>query len=267
DELASQHQAELVRTPRTDVNCDRYVHAEKRLFEYCRLDRPDAPYIVAIIGDSHAHALFAGLSERVSERGAGALLLASSGCPPFLGTAVGLGARDKDLCYRKNKKIIDFLLSRTDIGEVIIVTVGTSWITGDGGLGIISPAGPDAADTEPGLPSFRAGLKRTVEALMTHRKAVSYLLQIPEMSVPVSTCIRRPVELTQRNSCEVDLELMNRRHAAYRGSVRAVAQAIPVYKVVDPFPILCEGGRCKAFREGHLLYADGTHLSVSGSRS
>jgi peptidoglycan/LPS O-acetylase OafA/YrhL len=272
DELASQHQAELVRTPRTDVNCDRYVHAEKRLFEYCRLDRPDAPYIVAIIGDSHAHALFAGLSERVSERGAGALLLASSGCPPFIGTAVGLGARDRDLCYRKTTQIIDFLLSRSEIREVIIVTVGTHWITGkgfgldSGTLGIISPAGPDAADTEPGLATFHAGLKRTVEVLLKDRKAVSYLLQIPEMGVPVATCIRRPVQLTRRNSCEVDLQLMNQRHAAYRESVRALAQEIPGFKVVDPFPILCEGGRCKAFREGHLLYADGTHLSVSGSR-
>ncbi|MCU0636762.1 MAG: hypothetical protein MUE41_17970 [Gemmatimonadaceae bacterium] len=79
--------------------------------------------------------------------------------------------------------------------------------------------------------------------------------------------IGRPFGLRRvRTPCAVSRTEVERRNALYRQVVRQVAIRNPALSVLDATPLFCDAMACHAGRSGDLLYQDGNHLTLSGSR-
>jgi peptidoglycan/LPS O-acetylase OafA/YrhL len=270
--VATTQQARSEREHRVDPDCERFVGLPHPTFDYCRLAKGSSGDVVAIIGDSHGRSLFLGLSERLAERGDGTLLLASTLCPPFAGTTIGVVESLKSECERKTTEILGVVSSKPEIKEVVIATRGALYITGEGfgdvdqqrrATGIVSLGAEQASDR---LTTFKEGLRRSVEELERSGKKVSLLLDVPELGFLPMACVGRPRWIRPALACEVSRREVDERQAAYRAMARELEASIPGFTVLDPFPLLCDAVRCRAVDGETLLYEDDDHLSLAGSR-
>ncbi|WP_188707683.1 acyltransferase family protein [Polaromonas eurypsychrophila] len=267
-------EAQIKREPASDEAC-KNLFAAGSAPVYCRLHN-SGKQMIGLIGDSHAHVLFPGVSELAGKQGYGTLLLANSGCPPLLGAVTGRNAAERQSCAQSIETIVKAVLSDKRIVTVVIASRGPQYLTGAG-------FGPAEANysyppitTEP-LPTkqsqltpgkiFADGLLNT--SLQLHQRGirVSYLLQVPELGVPARNCLGRPLVLTpQTNMCTVEYEVYRDRMQSYRDQVLGLAQTAPYMRIINVEQALCIENKCSGFIGNQLLYADDNHLSVIGSK-
>jgi hypothetical protein len=254
-EHITSNRAELERTPARDEACTRRLGADP-VFDYCRLLDVHGAETVAVIGDSHAHVAFPGIAELNARRGVNTVLLANSGCPPFLGGEYGDGAAEVASCRARTDAIVRAVTSSPDITQVIVFSRGTLYITGKG-FG-------DAEKDQPVMippATFASSLQRTADELRAHGKKVAYVLENPELGFDPGACIERPLRPSAR-PCVVDRAVVEARQASYR----ALLSSLQDVTVLDPAPAFCDATACHAMLDDALLYADDDHLSVAGSR-
>jgi hypothetical protein len=267
DRIAAVKEQEI-RTPSRDAACRLFVGPAGDDLAYCRYTAGAGAKTIALIGDSHAHALYPGLAEVLGERGVETLLLANSGCPSFLGVRTGYGVRGEEKCAERSRTIIEFLEGRPEIRSVVIATRGPLYMTGAGygpreahlrlPLSAVDPAWR-------GLPSnelFSVALHATVHELRQVGKSVFYVVDVPELRDFPRNCLGRPIFFTADGQCDQSVSAALERAGEYRARVFAIADLTPL----DTMPILCPAGECKIIEGGKVLYADTTHLSVEGSR-
>jgi len=271
---AKQAEAQMKRQPPQDESCLALFpgHAAP---VYCRQYRP-GNRMIALVGDSHAHVLFPGVSELAARKGYGTLLLANSGCPPFDGAVTGRNAAERSECARAIDIILGALERDRRLVAVALASRGPQYLDGKG----FGPAEahynypPIAAREGSGQsahasPSqvFAAGLQATIRRLMHRGLRVAYFLQVPELGVPAKDCLTRPWTLTgARDGCAVSYEVYRARMADYRALIETIHAAEPSLVVIDAERHLCSSGRCSGLRNSELMYADDNHLSVAGSR-
>ena len=58
----------------------------------------------------------------------------------------------------------------------------------------------------------------------------------------------------------------DRRNRAFRRLVADVAVRLPALETFDAAPLFCDSLWCSARRQNRLLYQDGNHLTIDGSR-
>lgn len=269
---AADASALMKREPATDELCRRgFAHIEAPV--YCRLNASQGR-LVAVVGDSHAHALYPGIAEKAAALGYGALLLANSGCPPLSGTAWGRNEAEKTACAASIEKILSAIEGDQRIAAVVLATRGPQYIDGTGfgpveahynypplaAWGDGSAGGHDAATV------FERGLGKSVQRLERKNIPLVYLLQVPELGVPAHNCVDRPLTLTGLNpGCVVTRSVYESRMQVYRQRVERVVAQVPSLDVVDPLPVFCDGAQCVGMRDEQLLYADDNHISLVGA--
>lgn len=262
----------MKREPATDELCSRGFPANEAPF-YCR-QSADRDQMIAVVGDSHAHALYPGIAEQAALRGYGAILLANTGCPPLDGTALGRNDAEKSACAASIERILDAVQRDQRTVAVVLATRGPQYIAGTGFGPVeahynyppLAAWGPSGAHGTDPAQVFEKGLEVTLHRLRQKRVPIVYLLQVPELGVPVQNCIDRPLTISGRHpGCVVDQHVFNERVRVYRQLVDRVTVGRPYFGVVDPTPIFCDGTQCKGVREGRLLYADDNHVSLIGS--
>jgi peptidoglycan/LPS O-acetylase OafA/YrhL len=269
---AADASALMKREPATDELCRRgFAHIEAPV--YCRLNASQGR-LVAVVGDSHAHALYPGIAEKAAALGYGALLLANSGCPPLSGTAWGRNEAEKTACAASIEKILSAIEGDQRIAAVVLATRGPQYIDGTGfgpveahynypplaAWGDGSAGGHDAATV------FERGLGKSVQRLERKNIPLVYLLQVPELGVPAHNCVDRPLTLTGLNpGCVVARSVYESRMQVYRQRVERVVAQVPSLDVVDPLPVFCDGAQCVGMRDEQLLYADDNHISLVGA--
>ena len=247
--LASQRQ--LKRTPETDPQCLAFVGAAP-LFPYCRLSDVGGATTVALIGDSHAHALFQGLAEELGARRINVVLLANSGCAPLIGATTGDTETERRLCAARVDQILGVLHDRPEIRDVYIAIRGEAYVVeqprilhGAGDVGTL----------------FTASLQATVSSLARAGRHLHFVADNPEVSFDPVVCIDRPFRAGQA-SCSVARADVEAAQRAYRGDIAR----IDGMTIVEALPALCDASRCPIVADDVLLYADGHHLSVAGGR-
>jgi peptidoglycan/LPS O-acetylase OafA/YrhL len=261
---------QLKRIPRLDEQCKRLIGIDQPLFEYCRYNDVGSKETVALIGDSHAHAIFPGVAELFARRNKNVLLLGISGCPPLQGAAVGGSDRELVECTAKTGQLLSVLrqIGSGSIKSVVMTTRGAIYVSGDGFGAAESDYRRRPIRTTEGPTSktagqiFNAGLANTVATLGRVGMKVSYLLENPELGIDPKACLSRPFRMSGELDCAISLERVLQRQAPYRDSVRN-CQGVAV---IDPLPAFCPDGVCRALIDGTLLYADNNHLSIDGSR-
>lgn len=269
-----KNEGQMVREARQDASC-LALFAGKAAPVYCRQSHA-GERMIALVGDSHAHVLFTGVSELAAKQGYGTLLLANSGCPPFVGAVTGRTPAEHAQCAQSIDTIVEALRNDKRIASVVLASRGPQYLNGLG-FGPVEANynyPPIAARSSPagGAPispeqAFTGGLMNTAAQLHERGMRVSYLLQVPELGVSAPDCLGRPLTLSrQADRCRVPYGIYQGRMQAYRAQISSLAAKAPYLHVIDVEPALCGAGGCSGLADGQLLYADDNHLSVAGSR-
>ena len=250
---------ELQRTIAIDSMCLSYLELLESKFNYCKISSIGFKGVVAIIGDSHAHAAFPGISEGLSKLGYTTILLANSSCPPLLGSAWGRNKGEKQLCSERVEQIISKVLHIDNLQNVIIFTRGPGyWI---GNQYHLAPK-----ETEPSLTlqTYFEGLQRTLDAFEAKNIGTFYVIENPELKYDARACLPRPFNASVSKRCEQDLDIVLERQKDYREQLGKLNNVI----LVDSIEAFCDSSSNKCFAvspQNKLLYTDDDHVSVEGS--
>lgn len=221
---------------------------------------------IALIGDSHAHQLYAGLGEAMGpDIRLG--VFPASGQAPFLGIATlteGLSNYRRN-GYRLIQQAYETVLNNPGIQTVILVhnPVFSFHDT-------IDPQNPIAKLSETQRDDLLvSSMRESITKLVKAGKKVVLILDNPALDFEPQAHEARPVNILQR--------------AAPRGIERAKAEADPIrnwYRnllqqaasglknvyFIDLVEAFCEGEYCLTEKNGQPLYWDRNHLTYAGSR-
>jgi peptidoglycan/LPS O-acetylase OafA/YrhL len=265
------------RTPAKDETCLNYSRGllgDQQTFDYCRAD-PDiknkAKKLIAIIGDSHAHTLFPGISKVALSKGYETILLANSSCPTLKDFEWGNNNLEINICKKKIEEILTIIQKEPRIEKVIMTTRGPVYIHGE----------VDGILTEENIKknlsliknqkityeNYFDGFKNTMEVLenIPHIKKVFYKLENPELDFLPKETISRPYDFfgTSVNRDTISRKLYLQRMSLYRENIFKLS--FSKLLVLDPIKALCDDDICFSKVEGKFLYADDDHFSEFGS--
>ncbi len=183
---------------------------------------------LAIIGDSHAEHLFIGVAESLPLEN---VVFYPTGDMPFLNNK----QLDKTFKYVLNEPSID------------AVMLNAIWIR------------------KIDLPKFsewKNDLQRTVDALTLAGKTVYLIDDVPDFTFQPSRC-KFIGRLGIDNKCR---DLDTRGYLSYRPTFYEIAKHNPKVKVIHAYESFCNVGYCEMAENGKLLYRDGHHLNINGSK-
>jgi len=248
---------ELIRTPAIDEDCLHYINNKKPLFPYCRFTDAKGKETIAVIGDSHAHVAYPGIAKQFKNWGINTVLLANSGCPPYLGAAYGTNQDEKSLCKKRIEELLQLIVKKSDIRQVYIFTRGMVYITGkyygEAEKGtynkpLITPA------------TFIHSAQVTIDLLKKNHKRVYFVTENPELPISPAACVVRPFRKIAK-TCVININAVKKRQQAYLKLI----QKLHGVKVIHTLDAFCSTGECLFFKNNRVLYADYDHLSLAGS--
>jgi peptidoglycan/LPS O-acetylase OafA/YrhL len=249
---------ELLRIPDSDDACLSYVDLKSPLFPYCRFTNLNSDETVAVIGDSHAHVAYPGIAEFLSSRGKNTVLLANSSCPPFLGSPTGNNQSQLEACTNRVEQLLKVVESKKDIKKIFVFTRGPIYVTNTEPL-----SGDKKLDLNSiPLDKFVNSAQSSFDRLKSKGKSIFYVSENPELNFHPGSCLTRPFNLIIKN-CAIIRDYVYARQVEYRKSFSNLHNIT----YIDSLPVFCPSDKCVLFdNKGSLLYADGNHLSVSGSK-
>lgn len=247
---------------RTNAAClERYQLSAP--IRYCNVSGSGNPR-VALIGDSHARALYPGLREELQRRGEGLL---NVGGRLFLDLAVYPRGDDAEIeTYKGGIRATQFAAAEPSIDTVIMASLGPLML----GLGdshvfqLISE--PDIKDRRI---IWERAMRTTLDLFMAHEKTVIFVVDNPHIDFDPRSCLKgRPIRLQSktREPCAIPRSQFEREAKAYRELVFSVLRDYPQVKVFDAAAYLCDREWCWAQKDGLPLYQDSNHLGLAGSR-
>ncbi len=240
--------------------------------DYCRASSGSTPDVL-LIGDSHAAVLYDGLAPEYEKRSEKVMNLGQSGCVPLYDTdSFSRGSSHKD-CRPVVNHMLDFSISAASVHTIIVSSRGPKYMSGEG-FGSVEEGTPSkellfghARAATPQEEMFAESLRNTVSRLYASKKDIVLFLDWPELGFDPRTCLLRPVRLfsNPRAICGVPRVEVEARNQAYRGLVFELKKEFPKIRVFDPLPYLCDRSTCYGMKDGHLLYSDDNHLSITGA--
>ena len=212
-----------------------------------------------VLGDSHA-LVYARLLERHSkEAGAGGTLLWRAGCP-FPDLAAG-GRRRNETCGDWDQAALASLLPTLRAGDVVFLSARQVPRLDDAlGAGIMARALPPPHELNAAISAARGLLTRLLAT------GASVIVEAPQplfRSAPYrcSAWYNRTNPACAEGFAVSRTEEENWRRPSLL-ALRALTAGLPRTRIFDPFPALCPADPCQAFRGGHSLYFDDSHIST-----
>jgi peptidoglycan/LPS O-acetylase OafA/YrhL len=188
---------------------------------------------VALIGDSHAEHLFAGLAEALTGVN---LVMFGQGGIPF--------TNDKDF-----KNIFNYVLNDKNITRVIL---SAHW-----NAKFISEH-MSAVEVE-------AGLLETVNKLSAAGKRVFITDDVPEFSFDPYKC-KYDGRLGLAHNCSEDASLLRKQLQMFQPILQSVADRNVAVKIIPTAEMFCDKNECSMARDGVLFFRDAHHLNINGSK-
>jgi len=249
---------ELKRTVAKEKECLEFLGIKESKFDYCKIGTKGSKGVVAVIGDSHAHVAFPGISKGLEEYGLTTILLANSSCPPLLGSPWGRNKDQKSSCSERIGEIISNVQTLQNLDSVILFTRGPVYWEGN-----------EPSSSKQKVPSldkrkYFNGFQRTVDTLKTSNVALFYVTENPELHFQARSCLPRPFNSDFAQKCDQALDSVLARQGDYRNELNVIKGVT----VLDANKAFCNEDRiCFAVnQQNQLLYADDDHLSVIGSK-
>jgi hypothetical protein len=227
---------------------------------FCNISGADPK--VALIGDSHARAMYDGLAPYMRARGES---LANVGGRLFLGIDVYLKGSD----FERNNNVgsqqaTQMIIANQDIDHVVMFALGPAYISGRTDHVFELVGKPDVKDP---LQIWEQGSRQTLTALVAAGKKVTVVLNNPELTFDPRRCLSRGVSWTNQShrSCTITHEEFVSRNETYRNLMTKILADYPQVKKFDMAKYLCDKYYCYAEMDGVLLYRDDNHLSEAGA--
>lgn len=227
----------------------------------CPAPASPAPTIF-VIGDSHAPALTGMLTAHVLRSGASVVLYYHPGC-----TFASLQPeREGGNCPAQAGAALDDMLARARAGDVLFLPAlrldrfSNQFAATNVAQARASLAG---ASAEAGRRKSERDLLGLLQPLIA--RGVHVVLEAPTPLLPAPPF--RCADAFNRGNpiCAPGLSLPRDDLERYRAPVLAALARLraeqPAISIWDPFPELCPGTTCEAFRDGRPLYFDGDHVS------
>lgn len=223
---------------------------------------PTRPPTIFAIGDSHAPAFTGMLSAHVLRSGANVVLYYNPGC-----TFASLQPeREGGACPALARAALDDMLARAQAGDVLFLPA----LRLDRFSNQFAATDIAKARTEMASPAAEAGRRKSEGELLARlepllARGVRVVLEAPPPLLP-SPPFRCADAFNRGNPiCAPGLSLPRDDLERYRAPVLAAFARLrakqPAISIWDPFPELCPGTTCEAFRDGRPLYFDGDHIS------
>ncbi len=267
----SELEKQLERGAKADDTCQSVAStylSDERLFAYCRAsdDVADGGLVIALVGDSHAHALFDGFERVARENGYSTLLLANSSCPVLEGFRWGRNSNEKDRCAAAIEQILSLTENMPNIEKVIISTRGPVYLHGEVSGSFTQESVEQSLITvsDPSLSydDIRDGLARTATRLSQAGIAeIYYLLENPELDFNPKISVPRPF-LARLETRTMQRDLYELRMQPYKNAIQNGASENVT--ILDPTEFFCDIEQCFHFLGGQL-YSDDDHTSIFGA--
>lgn len=260
--------------------------------EGCTLGAPGVEPTIALLGDSHADALFTALDENLRRAGLAARFMGHSGCPPAPGLyRVDLGFRS--VCDQHSRAVLE-VLRNTGRWQTVIVSArwaayvdGHAFDNGEGGRTTgpnLRMAPLDArevwwrpADDQASREAVARAFTHSVDALLAAGPRVVVVYPVPEVGWSVPQRLARLA--WQGQLSDGDLSIDEQRYLTRQSDVLRALDAAGLSMQADarerllvriyPQDLLCGGEqphRCIAQLDGVPLYYDDNHLNTEGAR-
>jgi peptidoglycan/LPS O-acetylase OafA/YrhL len=228
---------------------------------FCLAPPPLLSPTVAVLGDSHANAVFDAIQAAAALLGETAIQLGIPICPPTLGVE-----RDNAGCPEKMSRLLAYLVGNE---EIRVVVLNGRFAATESGNNFGLPQGPrfytlkkvDQPELLDRREIFKSGLLELVNALQGAGKRVILMLDVPELNFDPRDCLRSE----GNDSCSIDRGLVDQRQKGYRDLFGTVASQYPSLVVFDPLGYFCDDIKCIAEADNFVLYRDSHHLGVNGS--
>jgi hypothetical protein len=211
------------------------------MYEYCQQTDISKPPTVALIGDSHAYHVMAGLNKHYTAAGENFAYFGTR--VPYWGVPPG-----EDPYQQATQPMLDLVMNTPSIHTVVITT---HWR-----LHRTSP------ESKAMVEAFRDTLRRYTAA----GKHVVVLSDVPLLDFQPRDCIRRAgvASSATRQPCAIPSSAHDTAMTDDRIIMAEVLRDFPQVTHIDPAKALCDGKQCWAKRDGAMLYRDTNHLSYLG---
>jgi peptidoglycan/LPS O-acetylase OafA/YrhL len=209
------------------------------LYKYCLQTWPERHPTVALIGDSHAYHVSAGLGAWYRSQGENMVMF---------GTRIpywGLDPASGDEYQAVTQRMLELTLEIPTIHTVLIST---------------------AAKLSDGNTVHIAALRETLRRYTEAGKKVIFLHDVPALGFEPRSCIRRAgiASSTTRRDCSITRAEFERNTADHERLLAAILADFPTVQQFRPAEALCDAKRCRVDVDGTLMYRDNNHLSYEG---
>jgi len=239
DNLANQKALVLVEDTANAAACKKRYGFDS-VYEYCLQADPTRDPTVALVGDSHAYHVVAGLTQYYSGIGENLLMLGTRF--PYW------GLEPKDDPYQQaTQPMLDLALATPSVKTVIF---STAMRFGTG------------AEYKVYLDAAREGFRRYLAA----GKRVIVMNDVPLLDFDPRSCIKRAgvASSATRVPCAITREAWDGQMVQHRQVMRQLATEFPQIAWFDASSALCDDDSCNAMIDGRLMYRDNNHLSYEG---
>jgi hypothetical protein len=228
-------------------------------------------------GDSYAMHLVPGLAHEWKHEGV--MQATRSACGPFLGLAPfrmvhpehGGIVRDRawaQSCIGFNQSVIDFLHSAPTIDVVVLSSPFSAYVTLEN-YEQLSQDGQSFVTLPGSVAASQAALLRTVKAIRALGKKVVIIAPPPSSDVDIGGCLERQlsgkVAIGGREGCTIDRANYQTKRSDVLDFLHAVSADADV-AVIRFDSWLCDSHICQTLINGTMIYRDGGHLSIAGSK-
>jgi len=209
--------------------------------EFGELDDPVRT--VAVVGNSHAGHLMAGLDAYGLAHGWKVVLMRKTGC-----TGASTAAQTESGCVEWTRAVFDELLGREDVDTVVFAT-------NDESLHYVGSEQMGAAE----IAEVEANVSGNLAALLAAGKGVVAVGDVPGAAEAAPDCVY--LHRSDYDPCSTE------RVPERNNVVAAAARATGGVGFVDLDPYFCDETRCHSVIGGAVVYLDEHHLTASFSRS
>ncbi len=243
----------------------------RKLFRMCARDKR-GNIRFALMGDSKAEALYAGLVRTSHERGRWLFIGGSNSN----GAPTPLLAADPDPNRPLTNHAIAAIINNSEIEVVVLVSAIRSLFALSDGVKNNNLATYDYnylrnLSSSPRFDDTFKELNRVVDKFVTRGKKVVLVVDNPALPNP-QDCIHRKASSDLINSglgkanqdCTIQLETFNTQIQLYRKLLSEIKSAHPIaVEIFDPTDIYCDTkrGTCEATKNGRLMYGYTDHIS------
>lgn len=233
----------------------------KGFIRYCNSTSSEKAKI-ALIGDSHARALYDGLSYMLKKNDHNLLNL---GGRLFLDVETYPIGDNKEIeVYKGGIKATQYVIDDPYIKTIIMSSKGhyltdKRWI-----FNLIS--NPKIKNKNE---VWKIAMRNTLDKALQKKKNIIFIIDNPTLGFDPKLCLNgRPFSKNTsiKRLCAIPRSSHEKERKIYKELVLSILKDYPEVKVIDASDILCDKENCYGMKNGKILYRDTDHLSLEGGK-